>query len=313
MSKFRNAVLLYRPSVSIWTARKKDKEESAKVVEDNNAVAGSATVYKDLLPDHPLLEKLRKGGTNFRDFIYMNTAPWDDGGWRAGRVDRHMEFMAKAGDMMREQDTLCDEFEDVYASAREQARFQLAGLFKERDYPTPQEVRAKFAMSVSVQPVPNADDFRIYDGLPPDEVDKLVETARTVEADRYATATAKAQEQLLDVVTKMATQLEAFGSGKIKKFNDTLVGNINELIDAMPALNITGDPRLDALAKQAKELTMYALVDLRKDKGVRDAAITEAKALAKQIAPEARAPEVTTVSRAPSDAAALFADMLEVQ
>jgi hypothetical protein len=298
MSRFRNAVLLYRPSISIWTARKKDKEESAKVVDDNSATTGAASVYKALLPDNPILEKIRKSGDAFREFIYLRTAPWEDGGWRAGRVDLHMDFMATAGDKMRELEELFDEFCVSYSAARENARFQLNTLFKEGDYPSVTEVRSKFAVSLAVQPVPNADDFRIYDGLPQDEVDKLVAMAKKAEIDKFAAASAKAYERLYAVVEHMATQLDAFGKGKIKKFNDSLLGNIAEIVEAMPALNITGDPKLDDFAIKARDLTHYAIVDLRKNEGTRKAAAKEAAVLAKAMAPLAGAG--TTVTAAPA-------------
>ena len=279
MSQFHNANLLYRPSLSIWTARKKDKGESSKVTESNGAKAGAANVYKGLLPDNPKLEAIRKWGDQFRGYVYTNTLPWDDGGWRIGRVARHMDFMLKTGDMIREGEALVEEFLADYEASVEKARFDLNDLFDEADYPGIAEVRSKFSFTLDVQTMPNVEDFRVLDGVPKEEVDKLVDTAKANVEDRVQAAMAEAFERLFGVVQKFGTTLEAYGAGGVKKFNDSLVGNIAELVDAMPALNITGDPKLEALTAKARELTAYAAMDLRKMPEVRQAAMTEAQAL----------------------------------
>lgn len=304
MSTFHNMNLLYRPSLSIWTARKKDKGESTKVTENAAAQAGAANVYKALLPDNPKLDAVRKWGDGFRDFIYTNTLPWDDAGNRIGRADRHMEFMAKAGDKIKEGELLVEAFLADYAIAIENAKFSLANLFDESDYPGVDEVRTKFKFTLDVSTLPNAEDFRVVDGVPKEDVDKLVAIAKNSVETRVQSAMDTAYTKLFDVVSKMARTLEQFGNGEIKKFNDTLVGNIAELVDAMPALNITGDPKLANLAVQAKELAQYAAVDLRKDKAVREAAIKEAQALAKAFGADEVVPYEQAASRAAAPRAA---------
>lgn len=283
MSNFHNSNLLYRPSLSIWQARKKDKAESSKVTEAAGAKAGAANVNKALLPENPKLEAIRKWGDQFRDFIYTNTLPWDDGGWRIGRVQKHMEFMVKTGDMMRDGEALVEDFIDSYQASIEEARFTLNDLFNPSDYPGVEELRTKFKFTLDVQTLPNVQDFRVLDGVPQEEVDKLVATATDNVETRVKDAMALAFERLFTVVQKFGNTLEQYSDGTVKKFNDTLVGNITELVEAMPALNIVGDPQLDALVARARELTSYAAMDLRKQPEVRDAAIKEAQELVKMF------------------------------
>lgn len=297
MGKFHNSNMLYRPSLSIWQARKKDKSESTKVTESAGAKAGAANVNKALLPDNPKLEAIRKWGDQFRDFVYTNTLPWDDGGWRVGQVQRHMEFMMKTGDMMREGDRLVDEFIDSYQASVEEARFTLNDLFDQSDYPGVEELRTKFRFTLDVQTIPNVEDFRVIEGVPQDEVDRLVETAKASADARIKEAMDLAFDRLFKVVQKFADTLDQYGGGTVKKFNDTLVGNIAELVDAMPALNITSDPRLDALTAKARELCQYSAMDLRKMPAVRDAAISEAQQLVKMFSGQE---VVATTSPAPA-------------
>jgi hypothetical protein len=258
---------------------------------------------------------VRKWGDSFRDFIYTNTLPWDDSGWRIGRVDRHMDFMAKAGDKMRDGEEAGRGVPGRVPGGDRERQVPAGQPVRSEDYPGVEEVRGKFRFTLDVSTLPNADDFRIIDGVPQEEVDKLVGIAKNSVETRVQAAMDVAYEKLYQVVAKMATTLEQYGNGEVKKFNDTLVGNISELVDAMPALNITGDAEAGGPGRAGGELAQYAAMDLRKRPEVRKAAITEAKALAKEFKPEPAYDGVTThpeFGPRPVDAS-VFADMLTAE
>jgi hypothetical protein len=290
----RNANLLYRPSISLWEARKKDKAKSIEVNEGAGAVVGAANVNKQLLPDSKELLAIQKWRNGFRQYIYDNTATWLDDGWRIAGVARHMDFMSEVGDRIRTGEGLVDEFMACYAQEIEHAKFTLNTMFNPADYPGVQEVRAKFRFTVDVMPMPTSEDFRIVDGIPQGEVDKLVAIATTETEKRIADAMKESYGRLYTVVTKMANTLEQYGDKTIKKFNDSLVDNIAELVDVMPSLNLTDDPHLKALTAEAKQLAAYSAADLRQVDGVREAAIEDARILAAKFQGLVSAP--TTVS-----------------
>lgn len=280
MGTFRNSMMLYRASLSVWTARKKDKEQSNKATVDAGAVDGSANVHKALLPESPELMAVQKWATSFRSWLYATTLVWDDHGGRVAMVEKHMDFMVEAGERIRVGDQLVEEFMAGYAQAIEQAKFTLNGMFNASDYPTPDQVRRKFAFGIECEAVPDAADFRIVEGLPAEEVERLVsEAAASVEA-RVKAAMDELYDRLYEVVAKMASTLTLYGNKEIKKFNDTLISNITDLTALIPALNLTSDKHLTGLATEAARLATYDLRDLRSMPEVRDAAIKEARALA---------------------------------
>lgn len=284
VSNYRNSNLLYKASLSVWTARKKDKGESLKVNTAAGAVDGAANVHKQLLPDSPELLAVQKWATGFRTWIYDTTLPWDDSGWRIGRTIRHMDFMAEAGDRTRVGEALVNDFIDTYQRAVEEAKFKLNGMFNQSDYPSADEVRRKFCFSVDCMTMPTSEDFRVVDGVEQAEVDRLVEVAKTDTEQRIGAAMKEAYSRLYDVVSKMAITLTQYGNKDIKKFNNTLIGNITTLAAIMPALNLTDDPALAELTRQAERLASYDLMDLRENETTRNAAIREASSLAKQFA-----------------------------
>lgn len=316
MDMFRNSMILYRPSLSVWTARKKDKDESEKVNTAAGAVAGAANVHKALLPDSAELQAIQKWATSFRTWVYTSTLPWDDAGGRVARIERHMDFMTQAGDRLRQGDVLVDAFMDKYLSAIEEAKFKLNGMFKAADYPTLAEVQRKFHFALECEPVPDATDFRIMDGLPPEEVERLVQEAAQRGEAKVQAAMDEAYERLLDVVVKMSSTLKQYGDKEIKKFSDSLVGNIKSLVELMPSLNLTNDPRLAALTDDARLLTEYDPKELRTNEKARQAAIADARALAAKFGmtgdgePKAR-PDTDDGAPCSSEPAAIPAGILD--
>lgn len=280
---YRNSNLLYRPTLSIWTARKLDKDETVKVNSNAGAVDGAANVHKQLLPDCAELEAIRKWSNAFRTWVYLSTSPWDDSGWRVRAAAHHMDFVTEAGDRITEGQMLVDRLMVVYRQAVSNARFTLNELWRASDYPTEREARRKFNFAIDSQPIPDSADFRGIDGISPAEADRLVKNAEQAMEDRFSAAMRAAYDELYGVVAKMANTLEGYGNGTVKKFNDSLVDNIHKLVEVMPALNLTGDPHLTALCAQAQKLANYSCVDLRTEPAVRDAAIVEARTIAMQF------------------------------
>lgn len=278
--------LLYRPSISVWTARRKDKGESLKINTNAGAVNGAANVHKQLLPENEALEAIQKHVNVFRTWIYDSTLPWDDAGWRIGQVSRHMDFMSEAGDYMRIFDTLVQDFLSGYDQAVAEAQFKLNALFDYTDYPTRDEVAHKFHINLECMPLPNVEDFRVVEGVDQGEVDRLCAQAAGAVEQKIKAGMDEAYARLYGVVSKMAQTLRQYGNKEVKKFNDTLVTNIGDLVQIMPALNITNDAKLAALAHEAENLALYAAADLRSDEGTRKAAMLEAEALARKFSPD---------------------------
>jgi len=308
---YHTSNLLYRPSVSIWTARRKDKGESLKVNANAGAISGAANVHKQLLPENEALEAIQKHVNVFRTWVYDSTLPWDDSGWRIGQVSRHMDFMSEAGDYMRKFDELVADFLRGYDTAVSEAAFKLNALFDYADYPTKEEVATKFHINLECMPLPNVDDFRVVDGVDPDEVERLCSQAADAVEQKIKAGMDEAYNRLYTVVSKMAITLRQYGNKEVKKFNDTLVTNIADLVQIMPALNITNDARLAALAQEAENLALYTAADLRSSESSRKAAILEAEALAAKFAPEPDpVPVVNNVGFVKTDLADLLKGML---
>ena len=67
------------------------------------------------------------------------------------------------------------------------------------------------------------------------------------------------------------------------KFMDTLVTNVADIAALIPALNLTGDPRFDALQQQLETLTRHNAPTLRKSSSARNDTARQAQAILDQM------------------------------
>jgi hypothetical protein len=145
-------------------------------------------------------------------------------------------------------------------------------LFNAADYPAPREIRAKFKLATKTFPVPEADDFRsdVLDAETVEDIRReLGETNDAVMAD----AMKHTAQQITEVVGHMAEKLNGYkkaGNSSRSFFSYSLVENVRELAELLPAFNLTNDPGLDAVAKRIKkELCAEDAETLRNDDKVR--------------------------------------------
>lgn len=147
----------------------------------------------------------------------------------------------------------------------EQARTRLGGLFRDTDYPAPDELRAKFSFETKVMPLPDAGDFRVNLG---DEERERVK--RQITAAVEASLQVGSRElwfRLYEAVQHMADRLAAYKvttDGVEHPFRDTVVTNLVKLVDVLPKLNITNDPELDCLAQQVRNSLLVDPKELRR-------------------------------------------------
>jgi hypothetical protein len=116
------------------------------------------------------------------------------------------------------------------------------------DYPPIEDMQRHLYVEWVLEPIPTAGDFRY-------EVDEVVR-------QRYETALAEMQKVAnADLFVRMLEPMKRFvdklsvpiSEGKEKNkgeiFRDSLIGNLNELVESLPKLNITDDPRVNDMVQ----------------------------------------------------------------
>lgn len=146
-------------NISNWGAVKHDKKISGEVATQHNSDVNMGRFNKRLLAKEAL-EKVKRIGNQARLEHYRLTLAWSDDGPRilgsAGYFG-YCEFQRKKE---AEYWAAVDEFVAAYPELVLEAQRRLNGLFNQADYPKPERIRAKFAFTVAVTPLPRAEDFR---------------------------------------------------------------------------------------------------------------------------------------------------------
>jgi hypothetical protein len=270
--------------ISQWTARKLDKRVTDKVNREHHA-ADDAGRYNKLLIEAKRLEAINSIVAKARRLHYTMTKPWCDEGVRILPNVLHEKFATEFRKLKRDFDEAADEFAAGYKGFVEERRKALNGLFNANDYPPAETIREKFKLATKTFPVPEADDFR-SDVLDADTVEdikrELGETSNAVLAD----AMKHTAEQITTVVSHMAEKLKEYKKpGKSRSFfSYSLVDNVRELADLLPAFNLDNDPGLDAIAKRIKkELCVEDAETLRNDDNVRKSVAKSADDILKDV------------------------------
>lgn len=271
----KEKALLVKFSRSQWSARKFDKKVSDEI--DQAHHAHDASRFNKILLGKEALEKGQKASNEARTFVYQQTLPWNDEGWRILPSANYLPFTMEMQKKINTIQLADQEFIDRYPDYKEEAKARLNSLFDSKDYPDPQDVLKKFETSILFQPIPDSQDFRTSQEISQADLDQMGKDLD----ERVKSATQEAIKdlwgRLYNAVHHVADRL----SDPEAIFRDSLINNIIDLCDLLPRLNLTADPNLEAMRQEVKDrLTKYQPEDLRPkdtDKPIDKATKTQAR------------------------------------
>lgn len=256
-------------NLGLWTGFKLDKEAGAAAAKEAGAGDANAFRVNKLLVAKELLDPIATDRNAIRTHVMDRTSPWDDNGGRLLARKMYQKFIDEHAPLEQSFYDKVNAFLPMYASGRQQAEFRLGSRFNPEDYPHPDEIREKFYCRIDIKPVPRADDFRVTLGVDSDVIKDQIEHAY---AERIATAQADVWQRIEKCVVhfagRMAAQLEEPEEGKRRApLHQSTIDNLIHLVNALPALNIVGDPNIKTLGKRLHNmLQTYNDADAMKGK-----------------------------------------------
>lgn len=272
--------------ISSWSGMQVDREVTDAVNADFKADKKAGRYNKRLI-DAQFLEGISSAHSKARAAHKLLTLPWEDDGTRVLANVGYINYTSVLKDCRLKSEAAVKEFLSDLQPAINEAKSRLGDMFKAEDYPDADELKTKFGFDVEIKPMPEGKDFRAK--LSDEAVKAIVKDIERRSDQRLEAAMKDVFVRVQDVVTKMTERLREYqpaANGKKASgiIRDTLVYNINELADLMPALNVTADPRIDELAAQLKaELVEHSPEILRSDAKVRQATISKADKLLKKV------------------------------
>lgn len=274
--------LLIKPSLTTWSDRMEDTDETKALVEKHNAAKGSAKVTKRMVPESAYTQRQRDAGEEqnayhalvaylsaVRVWSYKNTLPWNRDGWQVLPTLNYEAYMDEWRKRRGEYEHLRSLLERDWVELVACARVQLNGLAKGIVWPEVFDVLAKFDMEVTPRPVPSA-DFRVSLGA--EELKALKAGAEADMRDMAKQVTSEAAKRLYKVLDAIKTTLsEKNGNRKsgYKDFRDTLITNAREVCDILTRLNVTDDASLEKYRRETELIAMSEPETLRENVNVR--------------------------------------------
>lgn len=270
--------LLVDLSITGWSPRKLDKQETQDLCARKGADSSAAKVTKELLPPGTM-DAIAHAVTAGREYYRSVTLPWLETGGRMLKAGIYLEFFETNEKLKADWQKEVAAFGAAYPGLVASAPARLNGLFKPEDFPAWERLARKFTWDARPLPLPTAEDYRLT--LLDRELEELREsTARTVSAAVQAAQrdTWQRLAKPLAAMVERLTQPDAV-------FRDTLVSNLGDIVRCVPALNLLDDPTLAELARELEPLTSLDPQTLRDDKGERSKAAARAAELLARMQP----------------------------
>jgi hypothetical protein len=276
----KNKALMVRLTRKKLNRNKTDKllsEELTKLKSVNET--GAVRVNKSLFTKEST-DAYMKIYSEASKYFYRVTLPWDDKGYRLLSIDLFDEFSKKFKSFSNQYRKAVLDFIERVAEHVEAAKGVLGEAFDASDYTflsanggvDNDHLLAQFALDIEYDVVTSGDDLR----------------AVLTEADREAVA-AQIDEQAMQkfgraqahVIQTLHDHVFAIHERLCESeniFRDTLITNLEDLVDLIPKMNIAGDPAVDALAAEAKlKLCKWDPQELRELPSAREDVAKDAK------------------------------------
>ena len=261
MSISASAVLV-ELNISVWPAAKIDREITSQVNASASAHKDASQTKKNLFAGTSLRADIEKFAARVRLYNNQHTLPWADKGERMLPTKLFMDYKQTMNGYERTFNMLCDNFFDEYETLVQEAKVNLAGMYKAEDYPDLTNVKTKFSFRRSVKPLPEAGDFRL--DIPAHDLEEMRAAYEGQYSDKLAEAMRAPWERLHKVLLGMSEKLEDIGDGK-KRFHDSLITNPLELCELLTKLNVTNDPKLEDARRQVELAMLGADIEEVKD------------------------------------------------
>ncbi len=271
-TKLSERAMIASLHLGIWSGFKIDPEVTDETTERYKAEKGSGKYTKRLVAPK-FIQNVARTATLARQTHRLLTLPWDDNGDRILSGTGYLHYTEQMRLRRINFQVAVTEFVEGLPEYIREGKVRLGNTFDENDYPTSAELADKFSYDVEIKPVHEAGDFRTKIGEA--SIKAIIkDNERRINA-RIEAAMQDVFMRIEDVTAKMVERLRAFKpateDGRIENpFRDTLVSNLAETAALLPSLNITNDPRIDALHKALlQELTAHSPEILRTDTKIR--------------------------------------------
>ena len=242
-------------NISQVKMRKLDRPTTNEICTLKNASRGTAKVWKELY-SREMRMKIETPANALRGLINDYSHPWIE---RVKRIiptplyEKIQPHLALAKENVEQSH---DYFCSNYGEMKDAGRNTLGDMHNETDYPSEASIRSYFRCIVEVTEVPiqvpsGSLHALLSDSLShdKDELKKVFEAAEKQNLERVTQACAvRVSDSLTAVIDRIAIKHGGKKvGGKSPTYRDSLIGNIYDLVQILPELNLANDPTINDL------------------------------------------------------------------
>jgi hypothetical protein len=270
--------MLISCTISQFGNKRKDRKASRKVNADNHIKGNRAGVDKLLIdPSHGSYKAIGAAVTQFKTALHANTLPWGDG-TRIMQSENYFEVRQLLNTKIDAVTSAVMAFGNDWDWLVTKAKNELGELWREQDYPTKEEVLARYSIRIATMPLPNVNDFRIVENITDEQQEELAAQMREEEHEKLKEAQQHSFEAMRKIVLHFADKLDGGG------FKVNTINNIKKTAETIRGLNIADSKEIEGLAQRMIELSDSSSAgELRENNAVKESTSAKSRQIVEDI------------------------------
>lgn len=287
--------LLCDVQIRSWSGKRTDAEASAELLTSKNAVKDGGSFMKNLLASAgEELKNVHQHGASLRHFVYGKTLPWSASAEGIKRGERllastmAMDFLQEFRSHKKEYDAAVSGLVAVWDLRVGQAMQSLGLLADATDYPTAAQIPEMFSVRVDMRPIPAVGDFTRLN-IPATIAKALGDRHAAVAQVQVQNAMNEMKDRMLEELQRIHKQMDKHGKGEKTRLYDSLITNMQGLVQMARNMNLTGNAQLLALADKIEMKLLTRPVDSYREDRAAAAVVADS---ARELAVEAAMDEV---------------------
>lgn len=259
--------LLCDLQIRSWSGKRTDKEASAELLTSKNATKDGGHFIKNLLASAgEELKNVHQHGASLRHFVYSRTLPWSASAEGIKRGERliastlAMNFLQEFRGHKKEYDASVLQLVGVWDARVGQAMQSLGLLANSLDYPTSTKLPEMFSVRVDMRPIPAVGDFERLN-IPATLAKALGERHAAVAQVQVSNAMNEMRDRMLAELERINSQMSKHANGEKTRLYDSLITNMQGLVQMARNMNLTNNPKLIELADRIEQKLLTRPVD----------------------------------------------------
>lgn len=267
---------------------RRDKQASSLVTSTYTVAENRAKASKYLINrKHQSVKSVVAAAQQIRATVYRYTFPWGDSTLRLLPAKAYGEFKLQLDRDIVNLNAALDSYYTFYPFLVKQSEFELGALFDFAQYPSLEQIKDMFWVSVGYLPMPETGNFiaEIAQDAADHARETIIQQTRDATQDAFFDVVQRVERTVKSLVDSLtAYKPKTRHDEKVQGiFRDSLIENVKDISRLISTLNFTEDHKIDKLSKELDRLAVYSAEILRINAGMRATIIQDGQALLEKL------------------------------